>query len=245
MMILCCACRAEAGYLHVKQNYQEETQWCWAGSSQSILEHYGCFLSQTTIADYGTEGANIWNWLWGATTSPTRRGIDRILDHFASLDSDTYSSSLTLQQCLDEIDAGHLFVVRWEWDSGGGHFAVCHGVETNTMYIMDPWYGPTIDDYDWVCRSASRGHTWTHSLTVLSNYVYPESIDLDVGLSPDGFVLDWNSLSSRWYRVWSCASLEEPVWSVVSNEVQAAATTNGCTVPLIQDAAFFRIEWLP
>ena len=155
---------AFATVLDVKQHYQEQDQWCWAGSSQAILEYYGTVRTQTQIAQYGTDGANTWNWLWGYSTNPTRNGIDLILLHFAKLASTPYGSSLLESSVRAQIDARRPFVVRWGWDTGGGHFVVARGIEGDNMYLMDPWYGPTINTYSWVVQGSS--HTWTHSLTL-------------------------------------------------------------------------------
>jgi hypothetical protein len=153
-----------AGVLTVKQHDQEQDQWCWAASSQAILEYYRTIKTQTTIAQYGTDGQNIWNWLYGSTTNPTRNGIDLILLHFAKLATTHYGNSLAESSVKTQIDAHRPFVVRWGWDTGGGHFVVARGLVSDNMYLMDPWYGPTINTYSWVCRGSS--HTWTHSLTM-------------------------------------------------------------------------------
>ena len=34
----------------------------------------------------------------------------------------------------------------------------------DTVYLMDPWYGPTINTYGWVVRGSQ--YTWTNSLTM-------------------------------------------------------------------------------
>jgi hypothetical protein len=155
---------AFATVLDVKQHYQEQDQWCWAGSSQAILEYYDTVRTQTQIAAYGTDGANIWNWLWGSSTNPTRNGIDLILLYFAKLATTRYGSSLLESSVQALIDARRPFVVRWGWDTGGGHFVVARGIEGDNMYLMDPWYGPTINTYSWVVQGSS--HTWTHTLTL-------------------------------------------------------------------------------
>jgi len=154
----------QARVLGVEQCYQEQDQWCWAGSSQAILRYYWKRLAQTDIAAYGTEGQNIWNWLWGQSTDPTRRGIDLILTHFATIATTTYSRALTQTEIGTEINASRPFVIRWGWDSGGGHFVVARGLTGDMAYLMDPWpdNGPTVNTYDWVVRGGT--HTWTHTL---------------------------------------------------------------------------------
>jgi hypothetical protein len=155
---------AGATVLNVPQKYQEQDQWCWAACSQAILEYCGTFETQTQIAQYGTNGANIWNYLYGSDTNPTRNGIDLILDHFAHLATTPDITSLSQLRVGTEIDAHRPFVIRWGWDNGGGHFVVAKGIDGDYLYLMDPWYGPTINTYSWVCQGST--HTWTHTLTL-------------------------------------------------------------------------------
>lgn len=154
----------QAATLDVQQCYQEQDLWCWAGSSQAILRYYGVSKTQTEIAQYGTEGQNLDNWLWGSSTNPTKRGIDMILNYFAGLSTTRVSSCLTQEESQTSINAGKPFVVRWGWDAGGGHFVVGKGMTGSTMQLMDPWNGPTVNNYDWVVKGG--GHTWTDSLPV-------------------------------------------------------------------------------
>jgi ABC-type bacteriocin/lantibiotic exporter with double-glycine peptidase domain len=158
---------AGATVLNVPQKNQEQDQWCWAACSQAILEYYGTLKTQTEIAQYGTDGANIWNWLYGSSSNPTRNGMDLILDHFAGLATTSYTSLLSQLRVGTEINARRPFVIRWEWVSGGGHFVVGKGIDGDYLYLMDPWYGPTINTYSWVCQGST--HTWTHSLTLTTS----------------------------------------------------------------------------
>lgn len=150
--------------LNVSQIYQEQTEWCWAATSQTVLLYYGFNLTQQQIAQYGTDGVNTWNWIWGSSTNPTRNGIDLILEHFGSIQTTRYESALSLTTSTTNINSNKPFFIRWGWDSGGGHFVVCHGTNSSSLYLMDPWYGPTINSYSWVVDGST--HTWTHSLTM-------------------------------------------------------------------------------
>ena len=133
-----------------------------AGVSQAILEFHGVVRSQTEIAAYGAEGQNTWNYLYGSGSNPTRRGVDLILNHFAGIAGTGLSSALSQSVLAGQIGSGRPPVIRWGWDSGGGHHVVARGIEGDTVYLMDPWSGPTINSYSWVSRGG--GHTWTHTL---------------------------------------------------------------------------------
>ncbi len=151
--------------LDVPEKTQTYNQWCWAGVSQAIFEYYGTFLTQTEIADFGTNGYNTWNYLYGSDSEDPyyRQGINLILDNWGL--ASTYGAYyMTQTEVYDRIDAGQPFVIRWGWDSGGGHFLAGHGYDGDDLYYMDPWFGEGyhIELYDWVVDGAN--HEWTHSL---------------------------------------------------------------------------------
>lgn len=172
MLILVLLGTAQGIILDVDQIYQEELNWCWAAVSQSVLRYYGYEYTQTQIAEYGTEGLDEWNWLWGESWNPTRRGIDMILYHFGRLETNVYESSLDYDQSSDNIHQRRPIFIRWEWGYDDGHFVVLKGLEGDTTYLMDPWYGPTINTFAWT--QSGGGHIWTHSLEIVSS---PTSTD--------------------------------------------------------------------
>ena len=166
IIFVCFISSVSAKVLDVPEKIQEKNQWCWAGCSQAILEYYNVITSQTAIAEFGTEGQNIWNYLYGTGSSPTRRGINLILDNWGVANSYGYYI-LSKNDIQNQIDGNQPFVVRWGWDTGGGHFIVGRGIDVNNVYTMDPWTGNgySIDDYDWIVKGG--GHTWTHSLETI------------------------------------------------------------------------------
>ena len=155
--------------LSVPQKYQEKDQWCWAGCSQAILAYYGRSVTQTTIAQYGTGGANVWNYCYGDGTDGGiyRRGINLIRNHFGSIQSATYNTSISQATVQNEMAGRRPVVVNWYWDSGGGHFVVLRGLSGNTAYLMDPWNGPTVNTFAWTQRGG--GHTWRYSLRLTTS----------------------------------------------------------------------------
>jgi hypothetical protein len=163
---LLCADSAFATVLNVKQHYQEENQWCWAATSQAILEFYGIIQTQTAIAKYGTDSENIWNYIYGSGTDPVRNGVDLILKNFGGPATTRYARYLSETEVENQIDSLRPIAIRWAWDSGGGHILAIKGMAGSTLYLMDPWNGNAqISTYLWVVRGDST-HTWTHSLTM-------------------------------------------------------------------------------
>jgi len=151
--------------LNVTQHNQEQTQWCWDASSQMVLEFFGHTYSQSAIAQWAVGGQNIPNYLYGSTDS-SMHGCDEILDHFGSISSTGSASAMSLSTLASEISAGRPAVIRWGWDSGGGHILVVRGTDGNSVYLNDPWNGQSVNNYSWVYQGG--GHTWTHTLKLAS-----------------------------------------------------------------------------
>jgi hypothetical protein len=157
---------SHAVVLNVPQNYQEKDQWCWAATSQSLLTYFGVNLTQTEIAQYGTGGENIDNYL--LKSDETRNGVNGIVLHFGGILSTPKPGAIArdrLSTFLDVYGAPAAFL--WNWDNGGGHILIIHGLVDETAYLMDPWNGPTINTYDWVVRGGS--HTWFSSMEINSS----------------------------------------------------------------------------
>lgn len=159
---------------------QEHDQWCWAGVVRSALLHHGQDVAQCTLAEYTRtatnapdlslgqtpcctdwRGCNSWNYFWHYTGS-----VADLLRHFGGLSSATSTGTLPLLRLQQDLDAGLLVVIRWEWTSGGGHFVLGHGYDGTAIHYMNPWPGEgrKIGEYDWVVRG--ENHAWVNSLEV-------------------------------------------------------------------------------
>ncbi len=178
----------KAQVLNVTNNEQLNNQWCWAGCSKTVLDYYGFVHSQCDIAEYtrttatannygtvncctnATQGCNYWNYNYGYAGS-----IQDILIHFGNIQNTGVANPLTLTEIAAEIQNNRLFVIRWGWTSGGGHFIVGHGISGNNIYFMNPWYGEGlhIGTYNFllsgVDNTSSETHTWTHTNKITSN----------------------------------------------------------------------------
>jgi len=62
------------------------------------------------------------------------------------------SNALHLSQISTQISNGKPFIARWDWNTGGGHFAVGHSVNGNNVYDMNPWFGKGlhIHTFNWL-----------------------------------------------------------------------------------------------
>lgn len=102
-------------------------------------------------------------------------------------------SAISLSQIKTEISKDRPFVIRWAWKTGGGHFVVGHGVNSNDVYYMNPWIGEDlhISNYNWLVND--RTHTWTHTNMITSNL---NAIDPNLG--NDGIVIYASQLKTFW-----------------------------------------------
>lgn len=163
--------------LAVPECIQEYSNWCWAGTSQAVLDYYGQYPSQCEIANYAwsttrccsgssdfydrVKGCNKANFLYGANGS-----IEDILDHWG-VDSVGTDDPMTWTESVSELDSGYPFVMRWGWSSGGGHFLVGYGYITSGSYLkyMDPWPGEGYTTSLFTYVVSASDHDWTHTLT--------------------------------------------------------------------------------
>ncbi len=187
-MFLVFSIHIKAQVLNVVEMTQEQNQWCWAGVSSCILQYYCTTTAQCNIAEYTRTvatwhnfgsvdccvnpllGCNYWNYLYGVSGS-----IQDILLHFAAISNNGFYGIFSITDIQTRLSNNRLFVIRWGWTTGGGHFLVGHGIDGTDLYYMDPWYGEglSIASYSWVVSGGS--HTWTHTedLNTPSSRPYP------------------------------------------------------------------------
>jgi hypothetical protein len=166
----------QAQVLTVPSVMQQESEWCWSACSDCILQYFNDNNTQCTIAEYArtqqpstfgsvncctdpSGNCNTPNFMWGITGS-----IQDILHHFKRINSSGISSALDTAQFRSQMHNRTPFVMRWGWNSGGGHFLVDYGLIDSSVYYMDPLNGYQIADYSWVVYNVI--HTWTSTLVL-------------------------------------------------------------------------------
>ncbi len=207
VLLLCGPAIALSTILDVPVVIQEQSQWCWAGVSAAVIRAKGTPIEQCTIAEYArvratwhdfgsvdccedpSQGCNYWNYAWGANGS-----IQDILSHWG-INNYGIGAALTLSTVESEINANRPFVIRWGWDSGGGHFVVGYGVVGSTLYYMNPWFGEgaKMADYAWVVSGSS--HTWTHTNVLTTSLPVQIASFLASWASSSSVRLQWTTLS--------------------------------------------------
>lgn len=162
--------------LNVPVCEQEQTQWCWAGTSQAILIYYGNNIEQCDIAEYTrlnatwhdfgdvyccddpSQGCNYANYIYGQDGS-----IQMILYDLADPAIESYGMSDRLDEAevASEIAGNRPFIIR-VCCPGAGHFIVIRGYVDGVVYYMDPWFGEGYGFGDYGRRV--NGQRWTHTL---------------------------------------------------------------------------------
>lgn len=239
-MIIISVMQLKSQVLSVSQITQEQNQWCWAGASACILDYYCTPTSQCSIAEYtrtveqfpdisfgstncctSPASCNNWNYNWGGLGS-----IQDILLHFANISNYGVGSSLTQSTITTEIQNNRVFVIRWGWTTGGGHFIVGHGLIGNNLYYMDPWYGEglKIADYSWVCSGSN--HTWTHTNQLSGS---PNSAPPATAGTITGTATVCQGQNAVTYTVPTIANATSYIWTLPSGAT-GTSTTNSITV---------------
>ncbi|WP_106769223.1 papain-like cysteine protease family protein [Paenibacillus faecalis] len=141
---------------------QKMSNWCWAGTSVAILEHYGKRVSQEEFVRVVKGG--LYN--NPATAYEFQRGLRNY-----GVNSQVYNQRLSLQTVKSELDKGRPMVAFIRWNNGAaiGHFLVMDGYyygANGTTYVnyMDPWYGDHFT-HSFNSFQQNSSFTWTGTTT--------------------------------------------------------------------------------
>ncbi|MFB6366687.1 papain-like cysteine protease family protein [Paenibacillus elgii] len=152
---------AAAGGATVPNVQQKMSNWCWAGVSVPILQHYGKFVSQEEFVRYVKGG--LYN--APATTGEIMYGLKRY-----GVNSSDFYYLPTLQWVQNEVNGRRPMIAFIRWTNGAaiGHFFVLDGYHSGTggnQYVsyMDPWYG---DHYSQTFNSFKSNNRFVWSGTI-------------------------------------------------------------------------------
>ena len=134
--------------------FQKKSQWCWAASTQFVLNYYGVAIDQEDIVrrtyGYGLDGtgalANVTGTVFDITWNLNRYARDRKGREYLvrSMSGRGQPVAATL---IDEITAGHPVLIGYQTTRGGGHTVVVIGVSyadgpdgpvVETVEVFDP-----------------------------------------------------------------------------------------------------------
>jgi ABC-type bacteriocin/lantibiotic exporter with double-glycine peptidase domain len=135
--------------LRVRSHPQETDNWCWAASTQMVLEYFGRRLTQSELADLEFQRRDCGR---RPVPGPCNKGgvTSTMLDRFGF----TYNIS---QKPLTELEIAQQIaehrtplVFGWDWTGGGAHVMVAVGYSklkngTFVVEVMDP-APPVLED---------------------------------------------------------------------------------------------------
>jgi hypothetical protein len=150
--------------LGITMQQQQNTNWCWAASGNTIATWFGYDYSQNQFcnAAFG-RSANSTCPNSQATLGDVQNGLSRI-----GINPGSYVTGyLRYATVQGEVNADRPVETRIQWSSGGGHMHVLYGYDTaeNWVYWGDPW--PSNYRYNWADYSyyvSNGSFSWTHSL---------------------------------------------------------------------------------
>jgi hypothetical protein len=183
--------------------------------------------------DFGTQSCcsspsgpcNDWNYFWSSGGS-----IEDILVHLAGVTADRHdlpAGTLTTVQISAGVDAGKLFVMRWERSNGNGHFILGHGIAGTLIHYMDPWPGEGLKTAEHVWMVSSDTHRWTSSLVVAGKAAPPPQGPC--GGKADGAACDDGDACTTGDRCVGGTCEGEPVTCAAESACATAGTCNPAT----------------
>lgn len=129
---------ATGNSLSINMQTQEQDEWCWVASGDTIADYLGHGTDQNSFCDMAI----------GYPTSypcPNQAGeLSYDQNAFQSLGLSPGSESggpVSFDQVVSDIDAGHPEETGVAWTAGGGHAEVIYGYDASTqsIYFGDPW----------------------------------------------------------------------------------------------------------
>lgn len=185
-LLLYCTSTSIAGTLSsFPEIFQDQDQWCWAASSESILKYYNESVLQCDMANYSfgqTTCCNNVVWPDGTGTSCNKpnfifdlfgliKGAQKMLSHFGGISSTFLPWALSKSTLESEIKAGKPWLMGWKWNSGGGHALVGYGISGDTVHYLDPWPGNGFTTGSYSAVKKSSIHSWVQSLELTTKNI--------------------------------------------------------------------------
>jgi hypothetical protein len=254
-------CTADTTLPAFPEMFQEHGNWCWAGTSEAVIEYYGTSVTQCAIANwswgrsdccgntdlYWSHPCNQPQWNYG------RSGSSQDILQNWGVNSNGLATYLLWPTAVSEINAGRPFVMRFAWIPEGGHALDGYGYDDQTgtandyLLYMDPWPGNgyTKSLYTWVVSAAD--HNWTHTLQITTNPTKPSTENPNLTpYQPEGWTdkivvsktTGTNTDSSPLYTT----DILYVDWAVINNG--SVVTPTGFTVALYVDSVL-EATWSP
>ena len=152
-------------YLGLNEQYQTQTEWCWAATTASITLYYDPASTWTQCLLANQQHGQTTCCVNGGSTACNQPGYpDQALTTTGHLAS-TATGKPSFQTITNQLDAGHPVSINIQWNGGGGHNPATDGYDntdpaTPTIDIQDPIYGPSTQDFNTFPGSYNGGASW-------------------------------------------------------------------------------------
>ncbi|MFD7581859.1 papain-like cysteine protease family protein [Kitasatospora sp. NPDC059817] len=155
---------AAGSRLNISMQAQEQDQWCWAASGNTIA----------TFLGHGTDQNSFCDLAYGQDTSyqcPNQPGqLSWVQNALSALgvSPGQETGALSFNTIVSEINAGRPIETGISWLAGGGHAQVIYGYDQSnkSIYWGDPW--PSSNRYNLASYSYYAGYNgqfnWNDSL---------------------------------------------------------------------------------
>lgn len=157
---------ATSWYLNITGQAQEQTNWCWAATGNSVADYYG----------YGQYSQNQFcNMAFGRAIDSTCPNNQATLANdqtafrtIGFVNPGTYvSGQVSFSTVVNQVSGNRPVMTRIGWASGGGHMMVITGYDQSksTIQYYDPWPSdPRMNTSTFAWYQSNSTFTWTHSL---------------------------------------------------------------------------------
>lgn len=169
ILIISSEIQSNAQQLYVKEYLQEQDKWCWAATTQCVLDYYGVDVSQCEIVDYARTHSTPQR--YGTQDCCSFPSGDCNDDGYFGIGFENFAGfSLTITEVLSLNEISTLLrsmkpvVISWKYNNTSvRHVVVIYGVRNNEVMIMDPAVG--FYDLSYSVLINNNRYTWTSSYT--------------------------------------------------------------------------------
>jgi hypothetical protein len=153
-----------ANQLNITMQAQENSNWCWDATGNTVAAFYGYSYSQNQFCNLAFDRS------MNSSCPNSQAALDNDQEAFRQIGISTGNyvyNYLYYSSIIREVDAGRPVMARIQWSSGGGHMEVLYGYDQSQSWVYwgNPW--PSSYRYNWAAYDyyvSNSSFSWTHSL---------------------------------------------------------------------------------
>jgi hypothetical protein len=123
--------------LNISMQEQQNDEWCWAASGNTIADFHGHGTDQNSFCDLATGRSTQVQ----CPNNPGQLSWDQRAFRALGVSPGTESGAISFTTVVSEINAGRPMETGISWTAGGGHAEVIYGYDqsSQSIYFGDPW----------------------------------------------------------------------------------------------------------